>query len=407
MSFKCSQCYDEYNNKNPLNFPKILKCGCTLCSRCLKFSLGKERKVCPICTSEIKETFDEIRTNLFAYNSKNAIVCGACFKEYENDFNSEKCPKVLKCGETLCFECIKKNFKNDSISCPFCRKINEEKLDEIPVNKLVIESVQKEILNNVHFFSDDNKDIIQNSFDYEFSIGLMGDFNVGKTSITHYFYKGTPLKNVQNTIGFEFHFKLMKIREKNIKIRLWDTAGEEVYRCLTMGLLKGVNAVVIVFSLAVQYDKDLEKDKEEEWKNADENKREEIAEKVKKETFNGVKSWYKQFSQSNDEKDKIIYLIGNKLDDVEHRVIKSKDALSLANELNIKYFETSAVTGEGINNIFSLLCYDLMDKFEKKKNINTNTNTNTGTDINTNNNIRLTNEGNQAQNNKTKNKCCK
>ena len=407
MSFKCSQCYDEYNNKNPLNFPKILKCGCTLCLRCLKFSLGKARKICPICTSEIKETLDEIRTNIFAYNSKNAIVCGACFKEFENDFNSEKSPKVLKCGETICFECIKKNFKNDSIFCPICRKTTEEKLDEIPVNKLVIESVQKEILNNVHFFSDDNKDITQNSFDYEFSIGLMGDVNVGKTSITHYFYKGTPLKEVKNTIGFEFHFKLMKIREKNIKIRLWDTAGEEAYRSYAMGLLRGVNAAVIVFSLAVQYDKDLEKDEEEEWKNADENKREEISEKIKRQTFNGVKSWYNQFSQFNDEKDKIIYLIGNKLDDVEHRVIKSKDALSFANELNIKYFETSAVTGEGINNIFSLLCYDLMDKFEKKKNINTNTNTNTDTDINTNNNIRLTNEGNQAQNNKTKKKCCK
>ena len=225
MSFKCPQCYDEYSDKNPLSFPKILKCGCTLCFRCLKFSLGKARKVCPICTSEIKETLDEIRTNIFAYNSKNAIVCGACFKEFENDFNSEKSPKVLKCGETICFECIKKNFKNDSIFCPICMKTTEEKLDEIPVNKLVIESVQKEILNNVHFFSDDNKDITQNSFDYEFSIGLMGDVNVGKTSITHYFYKGTPLKDVKNTIGFEFHFKLMKIREKNIKIRLWDTAG--------------------------------------------------------------------------------------------------------------------------------------------------------------------------------------
>ena len=53
--------------------------------------------------------------------------------------------------------------------------------------------------------------------------------------------------------------------------------------------------------------------------------------------------------------------------------------------------------------------YDLMDKFEKKKNLNTNTNTNTNTgiDIKTNNTIRLTKQGNQAQNNNTKNKCCK
>ena len=80
--------------------------------------------------------------------------------------------------------------------------------------------------------------------------------------------------------------------------------------------------------MALDYDKFFEKDKEEEWKNADEKKREEIAEKVKIETFNGVESWYRQFSQFNNEKDKIIYLIGNKSDDVEHRVIKKKDALS-------------------------------------------------------------------------------
>ena len=75
----------------------------------------------------------------------------------------------------------------------------------------------------------------------------MGDPHVGKTSITHYFYKGKPLINSQNTIGFEFHYKLMSIKKKNVKIRLWDTAGQEVYRSFSMGLLKGVNALLIVF----------------------------------------------------------------------------------------------------------------------------------------------------------------
>jgi small GTP-binding protein len=400
MSFKCSQCYDEYNEKNPSKIPKILKCGCTLCFRCLQFSLSKAKKLCPICTSEIKETLEEVRTNIFAYNLKNAIICNICLKEFENNFNSEKSPKVLKCGETLCFECIKNNYINNSIICPICRKQSEEKIDEIPVNKLAIESVQKEILNNIHFFNGDNKDLTQISFDYEFSIGLMGDMNVGKTSITHYFYKGTPLKYSQATVGFEFHYKIMKFKEKNIKIRLWDTAGTEAYRGFAMGLLRGVNAVVIVFSLAVQYSKDFEKDKEEEWKNADENKKEEIAEKIKNETFNGVRSWYRQFSQFNNEKDKIIYLIGNKSDDVEHRVIKKKDALSLANELNLKYFETSAVTGDGINKIFSLLSYDIMNKMENDK-----LSKNTNTEVN--NNIHLTKEGNQEHNANKKRKCCK
>ena len=89
MSFKCSQCYDEYNEKNPSKIPKILKCGCTFCFSCLNFSLSKAKKLCPICSSEIKETLEEVRTNIFAYNSKNAIICYICLKEFENDFNSE------------------------------------------------------------------------------------------------------------------------------------------------------------------------------------------------------------------------------------------------------------------------------------------------------------------------------
>ena len=45
----------------------------------------------------------------------------------------------------------------------------------------------------------------------------MGDHYVGKTCITHYFYKGTPLIKPQNTIGYEFHYKLNSI---NLKVKL-------------------------------------------------------------------------------------------------------------------------------------------------------------------------------------------
>jgi len=167
-------------------------------------------------------------------------------------------------------------------------KQNEEKIDEIPVNKLAIESAQKEILNNINFFNDDNKDSTQNSFDYDFSIGLMGDMEVGKTSITHYFYKGTPLKYSQATVRFEYHYKLMKFKEKNIKIKLWDTTGKEIYRGLVMGLLRGVHAVMIVFSLAVYYDKVFGKDKEEEWKNSDEKKGKKLLKKLRLKLLMGL-----------------------------------------------------------------------------------------------------------------------
>ena len=104
--------------------------------------------------------------------------------------------------------------------------------------------------------------------------------------------------------------------------------------------------------------------------------------KITKDTFNRVKSWYNQFSQFNNEKETIIYLIGNKLDDVEHRVIKKEDAINLAKELNLKYFETSAITGENINQIFSKMCLDLMNKksFKRRNTINLNSQKNQNID---------------------------
>ena len=323
MSFECRKCHQEFNKDNPERKPKILKCGDTLCVECLNNNASNSKIICPICETEIIGKIDEIRTNIFAYNLKNTIICDLCLKEFDNSFNSEKTPKVLKCGDTLCFECIKKNYKNQLISCPICLKKNIENLEELPINKLATELVEKEILNNSEFFSDKNK-IVGN---YEFSIGLMGEVNVGKTCITHYFYKGTPLIKPQNTSGYEFHYKIYSIKNRKIKVRLWDTAGQEVYRSLAMGVLRGVDAALIVFSLTLPYDKNRDNDLYEKWKNADNEEKEKINNNLTNEVFDNVRSWYNQFTQFNNENEKIIYLIGNKMDDVEHRIIKKEDAI--------------------------------------------------------------------------------
>ena len=228
-----------------------------------------------------------------------------------------------------------------------------------------MELVEDEILNNIEFINSNES----STFDYEFSIGIMGDINVGKTSITHYFYKGKPLVKTQNTIGFEFHYKYLTIKNKNIKIRLWDTAGQEAFRSYSLGLLRGVDAVVIVFSLTVPYDPELSKQLYDNWKNADKDKKEQIEKNITKAAFNQVRSWYRQFTQMSDVKDKTIYLLGNKVDDIEHRVIKKEDALKLAKELSLEYFETSAITGKNIYKIFSKLCQELIKKIERKNNI--------------------------------------
>ena len=96
-------------------------------------------------------------------------------------------------------------------------------------------------------------------------------------------------------------------------------------------------------------------------------KKKEIEEKIRNDAFNKVRMLYKQYTQFSDVKEKIIYLIGNKVDDEKHRVIQKEDAIMLAEELNMEYYETSAFTGENIKTIFFKICQSLIEKFKEKE----------------------------------------
>ena len=92
----------------------------------------------------------------------------------------------------------------------------------------------------------------------------------------------------------------------------------------------------------------------------------ELEEKYKEKTFERLEFWLNQFYQFNTVDKAIIYLLGNKVDDVENRVIKYKDAKAFANKYSLKYYETSAKTGQNINKVFFDLINDLLRTFPNK-----------------------------------------
>ena len=200
------------------------------------------------------------------------------------------------------------------------------------------------------------KDI--NLIDLNYSVGLMGESDGGKTSIAHYFYTGEYLgKNTLSTIGLDYHFKYVSFKDKTIKITLWDTAGQEKFGSLSAGSLRGVQALLLVFSLTPIMST-REKEKYDKAKGEEKSK---IQKDYTEKTFKTVKFWLEQFYSFNKQEEKIIFLIGNKCDDVENRIIKIKDAKKFAEEYNLEYFETSAKTGKNIKKVFSSLTLKLME----------------------------------------------
>ncbi len=271
----------------------------------------------------------------------------------------------MQCGDTFCSKCLKSKNSSEIICC-FCGNKTTEKVDDLRVNKIIIEKLEEEIINTMKYI--DNK-IEINKIDNQYSVGLMGETGGGKTSINNFFRTGEAVENVLTTIGFDYTFKFIKCKEKTVKLSLMDTAGQEKFMSLSAGALKGVYGLLLVFSLTPLW-KD---DESEKYKNSNDEERKVIEKNYTQKTFDQLTFWLNQFYQFNTIDKRIIYLLGNKVDDEKNRIIKYKDAKKFANENNLKYYETSAKTGKNINKVFFDLVIDLLKVFPnkiEKKNIN-------------------------------------
>ena len=166
-----------------------------------------------------------------------------------------------------------------------------------------------------------------------FKILTIGESGVGKTCILRRFVENKFLKNHLATIGIDFKTKTLNINDQEIKLKIWDTAGQERFRNITNQYYKGADGIVLVFDVTDEA------------------------------SFEKIKDWMDQIL-SNTNKDEIcLVLLGNKCDvEAATRSIKPEQGKELANELNINYFETSALSGYNIKEAFEKLTIDIMKK---------------------------------------------
>ena len=351
----CNICYQNFE-KDTDKEPKIMECGETLCLNCIKnIKKDKDHFTCPICQKDIYENIEDMPTNLYIFNPVKTILCDICSMEYDNNYKSEKTPRILQCGHTFCSKCLKSKENLDKgILCMFCGQFTKKKVEDCRVNKIIIEKVEEEIISSMKYI-EGNIDI--SKIDNQYSVGLMGETGGGKTSINQFFRTGKPLDNSLATVGFNYEYKFIKCQKKTVKLSLIDTAGQEKFMSLSAGALRGVYGLLLVFSLTPLWQNN------ENYEKADEATKKNLEEGYKLKVFQGLEFWLNQFKAFNTKENAIIYLIGNKVDDEEHRIIKYKDAKNFAKQYNLKYYETSAKTGQNINRVFFDLTYDLLKTF--------------------------------------------
>ena len=164
-----------------------------------------------------------------------------------------------------------------------------------------------------------------------FKILTIGESGVGKTCILRRFVENKFLKNHLATIGIDFKTKTLNINNQEIKLKIWDTAGQERFRNITTQYYKGADGIVLIYD--VTDDASYEK----------------------------IRDWMAQILSNTKREDIGLVLLGNKCD-MEPRAVTEEQGNKMAEELQVSYFETSALTGQGINEAFNELTRDIMKR---------------------------------------------
>jgi len=159
---------------------------------------------------------------------------------------------------------------------------------------------------------------------YRFKILLLGDPAVGKTSLINKFIQGRFEVDYKATIGVDIMSKTVYVDGFEIKLSLWDIAGQDKFRFFRNVFYRGASGAILVFDL------------------------------TRLSSFTNLDNWVKELNEYV--KDKIpLIIIGNKLDLISTRAVKTLEAKGFAEKLEAPYLETSAKTGLGVNESFTTI----------------------------------------------------
>jgi len=148
-----------------------------------------------------------------------------------------------------------------------------------------------------------------------------------------------------STVGIDFKEKKINwkprnsesvIRGQRVLLQLWDTAGQERFRSLTTAFFRDAMGFILVFDVTAE------------------------------QSLLSTRDWIDQLSiHAYTEKPDIV-LCGNKIDLDQERMVSSETAQEFANALGVKYIETSAATGAGVDQAVDLLLDQVMCRIESR-----------------------------------------
>ncbi len=171
------------------------------------------------------------------------------------------------------------------------------------------------------------------SGEYAYKLILGGEGGVGKTSMVHRFVEDTFQTDYKSTIGTSIMKKECLFEGLSSKVRfvIWDLAGQAQFKRVRMSYVENAEAGLLIYDV------------------------------TRKETLDNLENWHKEIITASPTISLI--LVGNKIDLTEKRQVSTEEGQGLALKLGLTYIETSAKTGENINDAFKMLALQIIKRF--------------------------------------------
>jgi Ras-related protein Rab-2A len=173
-----------------------------------------------------------------------------------------------------------------------------------------------------------------NSYHYLLKFIVIGDTGVGKSCVVLQFIENKTRTTHDVTIGVEFGAKTISVRNKNIKLQIWDTAGQENFRSITRSYYRSAIGALLVYDI------------------------------TRKETFEHVKGWLEEVKANGNPYMEIL-LVGNKNDLETERVITYEQGEKVAKENGLSFIEINAKDYQKVESAFKRVAEGILDKLEK------------------------------------------
>jgi Ras-related protein Rab-2A len=170
-----------------------------------------------------------------------------------------------------------------------------------------------------------------------FKFIMVGDTAVGKSCIISRFRDRRYTTTHDATIGVNFTNQTMHIGTTEVKLQLWDTAGQEIYRLITRSYYRDSHCAIVVCDL------------------------------TKPDTFRSLSNWIEDVRTLAPQHCKVV-IVGNKID--LERQVTTEELSNFARTVDCPVFETSAKTGENVHAMFeecAMLVYTDVSRLESRQ----------------------------------------